>query len=449
MEKATIPHTRLSTYSLRELISDEDYTIVNLTDEQTEFNLGGLERMRQVLDMSDAPFVYSDYIDNGTLHRLIPFQQGALRDDFDFGKVVMIRTRCMREILDNTNNEYEAAGWYSLRLGLTRMGMPVYCPEPLYSTKKMATDIDNETAHFAYVDPKNRESQLEMEHAVTDHLIKIGGYVPSSIRNKVNVSDGNFPVEASVIIPVRNRERTISDAVHSALNQQTDFDYNIIVVDNRSTDATSEILAKIAACTPRLHIIDTSSLPYPYIGIGGCWNLALQSEHCGRFAIQLDSDDLYSSPFTLQKIVDKFHSEQCAMVIGSYTLTDFNRNILPPGLIDHAEWTDDNGTNNALRINGLGAPRAFYTPIARNIGFPDTCYGEDYAMGLALSRQYHIGRIYESLYLCRRWEDNTDHALSPDRINQNNYYKDYIRTLELKTRIEWLKKTRWTQYGTI
>ncbi|WP_280121074.1 glycosyltransferase family 2 protein [Duncaniella muricolitica] len=442
MEKANTPHSRLSTYSLRKIISDDKYTLVNLTDELIEFNLGGYDRMRQILDMSDSPFAYSDYIDNGALHRLIPFQAGALRDDFDFGKVVMIRTRCMREILDNTDKEYEAAGWYSLRLGLTRMGMPAYCPEPLYSTSRKATDIDGEAAHFAYVDPKNRESQIELEQAVTDHLIKIGGYIPPFRRNKINVSEGTFPVEASVIIPVRNRERTISDAVHSALGQQTDFDFNIIVVDNRSSDATSEILTEIASGSPRLHIIDTSSLPYPYIGIGGCWNLALQSEHCGRFAVQLDSDDLYISPKTLQKVVDKFLSEQCAMVIGSYTLTDFNRNILPPGLIDHAEWTDENGANNALRINGLGAPRAFYTPIARNIEFPDTCYGEDYAMGLAISRQYHIGRIYESLYLCRRWEDNTDHSLSRDRINQNNYYKDSIRTLELKTRIEWLKKTR-------
>lgn len=293
MEKANIPHSRLSTYSLREIISDDEYTLVNLTDELIEFNLGGYDRMRQILDMSGSPFAYSDYIDNGALHRLIPFQAGALRDDFDFGKVVMIRTRCMREILDNTDKEYEAAGWYSLRLGLTRMGMPAYCPEPLYSISRKATaDIDSEAAHFAYVDPKNRESQIEMEQAVTDHLIKIGGYIPPFRRNKINVSEGTFPVEASVIIPVRNRERTISDAVHSALGQQTDFDFNIIVVDNRSSDATSEILTEIASVSPRLHIIDTSSLPYPYIGIGGCWNLALQSEHCGRFAVQLDSDDL-------------------------------------------------------------------------------------------------------------------------------------------------------------
>ena len=275
MEKANIPHSRLSTYSLRKIISDDEYTLVNLTDELIEFNLGGYDRMRQILDMSGSPFAYSDYIDNGALHRLIPFQAGALRDDFDFGKVVMIRTRCMREILDNTDKEYEAAGWYSLRLGLTRMGMPVYCPEPLYSiSRKATTDIDGEAAHFAYVDPKNRESQIEMEQAVTDHLIKIGGYIPPFRRNKINVSEGTFPVEASVIIPVRNRERTISDAVHSALGQQTDFDFNIIVVNNRSSDATSEILTEIAAGSPRLHIIDTSSLPYPASEGAGIWHFS-------------------------------------------------------------------------------------------------------------------------------------------------------------------------------
>ena len=439
MEKDSIHHSRLSTYTLRSLLSDDEFTIINLTGEHIEFNLGGFERMKQVLDMSGAPFVYSDYIRDGILQRLIPLQEGSLRDDFDFGKIVMIRTALMRKVLEETGHSYEAAGWYSLRLGLSRIALPAYCPEPLYSISTQVTSDNGEEMQFAYVDPKNRASQLEMEQAASEHLRKIGAYVPLRLRTKVNVSEGSFPVEASIIIPVRNRERTIADAVRSALGQHTDFDFNIIVVDNRSDDATSRILSEICNETSRLHVIDTSTLTFPYIGIGGCWDIALNSEHCGRFAVQFDSDDIYSSPDTLQKIVDKFHTEQCAMVIGSYTLTDFNRNILPPGLIDHAEWTDENGTNNALRINGLGAPRAFYTPVARNIGFPDVCYGEDYAMGLAISRRYHIGRIYESLYLCRRWEDNTDHSLSPERVNHNNYYKDFIRTLELDARKEWLK----------
>ena len=442
MEKETARHSRLSTHSLRHMVSDERYTLINLTGEHIEFNLGGTDRLRQVLDMSGAPFAYCDYIEDGELRRLIPWQEGALRDDFDFGKMVMVRTDCMRQVLAETTTDYEAAGWYSLRLGLTRSGLPAYCPEPLYSVCKEEACEEGEAAHFAYVDPKNRASQLEMEQAATEHLIKIGAYVSPGLRSKLDVTAGTFPVEASVIIPVRNRERTIADAVNSALGQVTDFDFNVIVVDNRSNDSTPDILSRMRAESPALHVIDTSELPYKYIGIGGGWNLALQSDRCGRFAVQLDSDDVYSSPDTLQKIVDKFRAEQCAMVIGSYTLTDFNRNILPPGLIDHAEWTDDNGTNNALRINGLGAPRAFFTPIARSIGFPDVCYGEDYAMGLAISRNHHIGRIYESLYLCRRWEDNTDHALSRDRINQNNYYKDSIRTLELKARKEWLKTAK-------
>lgn len=441
MEKEITKHSRLSTHSLRHLVTDDEYTLVNLTGEHIEFNLGGLDRLKQTLDMSGAPFAYSDYLEKGLLHRLIPLQDGALRDDFDFGKIVMIRTSSMKKVLAETANDYEAAGWYSLRLGLMRIGLPTYCPEPLYNVQKEDA-TDGEAAQFAYVDPKNRESQLEMERAVTEHLTKIGAFIAPEHRSKVNIAEGDFPVEASVVIPVRNRERTIADAVNSALSQQTDFGFNVIVVDNRSDDATSEILAELCAKSTRLHVINTSTFPHSYIGIGGCWNIALNSEHCGRFAVQLDSDDLYSSPDTLQKIVDKFRSEQCAMVIGSYTLTDFNRNILPPGLIDHAEWTDSNGTNNALRINGLGAPRAFFTPVARNIGFPDVCYGEDYAMGLAISRRYHIGRIYQSLYLCRRWEDNTDHALSPDRINQNNHYKDFIRTLELKARKEWLKNMK-------
>ncbi|MDE6377670.1 MAG: glycosyltransferase family 2 protein, partial [Duncaniella sp.] len=237
-------------------------------------------------------------------------------------------------------------------------------------------------------------------------------------------------------IPVRNRRRTIADAVKSALSQITDFPFNVIVVDNRSTDGTSEILHDLAATDSRLTVIDTSRLSSPVApGIGGCWNIALDSPACGRFAVQLDSDDLYSRPDTLQLIVDRFRADNCAMVIGSYTLTDFQGNILPPGLIDHAEWTDANGPNNALRINGLGAPRAFYSPVARAIQFPDVCYGEDYAMALAISRDYTISRIYESLYLCRRWEDNTDHALSPERINANNTYKDTLRTIELRARM--------------
>ncbi len=433
MEKSSKKHSRLSTQALKNLTAHDGYILINLTDESTAFCYRGRERMRQALEMSEAPFVYSDYIEDGELRRVNPWQEGSLRDDFDFGKMVMVRASDMVKALAESMHEYDAAGWYDLWLRLTCIGAPTYCPEPLYYVEK-GGNVNSEEAHFAYVDPRNRTSQLEMERAATDHLKRIGAYISPSDRKSIDVSEGVFPVEASVIIPVRNRRRTIADAVNSALGQIADFPYNVIVVDNRSDDGTAEILADMAKSNSKLHVIGTVDMPYPSIGIGGCWNIAINSEYCGRFAVQLDSDDLYSSPDTLQKIVGKFRAENCAMVIGSYTLTDFGRNILPPGLIDHAEWTDENGANNALRINGLGAPRAFYAPIARSIGFPDVCYGEDYAMGLAISRQYHIGRIYESLYLCRRWEDNTDHALSRDRINRNNYYKDSIRTLELKAR---------------
>lgn len=434
MEKVDSSHPLLSSEMMLSLAeTDEEFVLIPLTYDSIEFNHRGRERMKQILESTGAPFVYSDYHEAGLLQKLIPYQPGALRDDFDFGKIVMVRADRIREVLKDSNVHYRAAGWYDLRLRLTRDGLPAYCPEPLYCSTGKTAEYD-EQQYFAYVDPRNRESQIEMEKAVTEHLSAIGAKVSPYSRKEIDVSEGEFPVEASVIIPVRNRCRTIGEAVESALSQKTDFKYNVIVVDNRSNDGTSDILKKLSDKNPRLKVIDTASLPYGSIGIGGCWNIAVEDADCGRFAIQLDSDDVYSSPATLQKIVDKFRHENCAMVIGSYTLTDFDRNLLPPGLIDHAEWTDENGANNAMRINGLGAPRAFYTPVARMIGFPDVCYGEDYAMGLAISREYHIGRIYESLYLCRRWEDNTDHALSRERINANNYYKDSIRTMELTRR---------------
>lgn len=435
MGKDNNRHSLLSTHTMCRLAeSQDDYIIIPLAECRYTFNDNGLERMRRTLEMSGASFVYSDYIENGEIQRLIPWQDGSLRDDFDFGKIVMVRSADLKKAVSGMDEEYEAAGWYDLRLRLTRDKAPTYCPEPLYTIEKFDPESGSEENQFAYVDPRNRSSQIEMERAATKHLKAIKAYVSPKDKISVDVSQGAFPVEASVIIPVRNRHLTIADAVESALSQVTDFPFNIIVVDNRSDDGTSEILYGLEKRDPRVRVINTSGLPYSYIGIGGCWNIAVNSEYCGRFAIQLDSDDLYSGRDTVQKIVEKFHSEGCAMVIGSYTLTDFECNILPPGLIDHSEWTAENGANNALRINGLGAPRAFFTPVARALGFPDVCYGEDYAMGLAISRRYLIGRIYESLYLCRRWHDNTDHALSREKVNQNNYYKDYIRTLELKER---------------
>lgn len=436
-------HSRLSTAAMRDIAKNakDDYVVISLSGRSLQWMPGGLARACQVLKMTGAPFVYSDFIDTGVnsdVHapatmQTIPYQEGSVRDDFDFGHCVVASTQMVMAVIGSCD-DYEAAGWYDMRLRLVEaFGMPVHIPESLYYIGGTLENSDSESQHFAYVNPRNRASQIEMERAATRYLASVGATVDHTRALKINARSTG-PLEASVIIPVRNRELTIGDAVKSALSQVTEFPYNVIVVENRSTDRTADILASIAARDSRLHIISTASLPMPAPSIGGCWNIALHSPVCGRYAVQLDSDDLYSDQYTLQKIVDKFNLEGCAMVIGSYTLTDFDGNVLPPGLIDHAEWTDTNGPNNALRINGLGAPRAFVTAVAREIGFPDVSYGEDYAMGLAISRRYRIGRIYESLYLCRRWEDNTDHALTPERINRNNFYKDTLRTLELRAR---------------
>lgn len=414
---------------------------INLSDDAVTFMPGGEHRLTQVLRETGAAMVYSDYLtatgceSSPVPHRLIDCQFGSIRDDFDFGKTVVVDPDMLREATAEMTDDFEAAGWYDLRLRLSRKGPIVHIPEPLYvAAPKSLTPGEEGEEQFSYVDPRNRSSQIEMEKAATAHLKALGALItPDRIRRQ-DLDEGTFPVEASVIIPVRNRHRTIADAVRSALAQQTSFDFNVIVVDNRSTDGTAEILAGIAAGDARLKIINTEPEPAPAPGIGGCWNLGINSPDCGRFAVQLDSDDIYSRPDTLEMIVRKFRETGAAMVIGSYTLTDFNGLTLPPGLIDHAEWTDENGPNNALRINGLGAPRAFFTPVAREIGFPDVSYGEDYSMGLAVSRRYPIGRIYESLYSCRRWEGNSDHALSEDRVNANNFYKDRVRTLELLSR---------------
>lgn len=417
----------LSTEKLREtaLSAEGEYVILPLSGIATEWHPGAMHRMRQVARMTGAPFVYCDYIAEGEgAHPLIDCQLGSVRSDFDFGHLVIVPVGLLRSTVAAMDKEYKTAGWYDLRLRLMEQGTPFHLRENLYTARRSEGE-----SQFAYVDPRNRESQLEMEDAFTAHLRRIGAYIAPG--RTVDVSAGDFPVEASVIIPVRNRERTIADAVRSALRQSAPFDFNVIVVNNHSTDRTGEILAGLQEGESHLKVIVPESRE---LGIGGCWNEALASPDCGRFAVQLDSDDIYSGTDTLVRIVDKFRSEGCAMVIGSYTLTDINANPIPPGIIDHREWTDTNGQNNALRINGLGAPRAFYTSIAREIGFPDTCYGEDYAMGLAISRSYRIGRIYDSLYLCRRWEDNTDHALSLDKINRNNSYKDSLRTAEILTR---------------
>lgn len=394
-----------------------------------------LPRMARIAADSGAAMVYSDYrvtTLSGETKQVptIDCFKGSLRDDFDFGPLVMIDTRRLREACDTIDADYRYAGMYAVRLALSRLAGIVHIPETLYTAVETDTRTSGEK-QFDYVDPRNRARQLEMEDACTVHLKKIGAYLEPHFK-EADYS-GDFPVEASVIIPVRNRVSTIADAVESALSQTADFKYNVIVIDNHSTDGTTGVLRGLADKYDNLKVIIPA---FSDLGIGGCWNEGINSAHCGRFAVQLDSDDLYKNTDTLQRIVDTFRKENCGMVIGSYELTDFNLNPLPPGLIDHREWTDDNGRNNALRINGLGAPRAFVTNLLREIRVPNTSYGEDYALGLAISRDYRIGRIYDSLYLCRRWEGNSDSNLDIARVNANNLYKDRLRTWEVEARID-------------
>jgi len=376
-----------------------------------------------------APMAYSDYIRDGLKLELIDRQEGALRDDFEFGPLIAVNTAMLPTILPELIPGLKAAGLYNLILALSRKGNILHVADPLYHFDTKLRN--NATAgQFEYVDPRNRASQIEMERVVTDHLTRLGALISPAYYSEPDYS-GDFPVEASVIIPVRNRVSTVASAIKSALEQQCDFPFNVIVVDNYSTDGTTDILKRLSAENNRIiHIIPTEEGH----GIGGCWNIAVNSRECGRFAVQLDSDDLYSTPATLQIIVDSFRREKAAMIIGSYTLTDFNLNPIPPGVIDHREWTDSNGPNNALRINGFGAPRAFLTKVIREIGFPDVSYGEDYAAALAISRRYRIARIFDSIYLCRRWEGNSDASLNHERINANNRYKDSVRTTELNAR---------------
>lgn len=417
----------------------EDFIMLNISGKDITLSQEAVTKMITAAQAGHVGMVYSDHFKtiNGksTAAPLIDIQKGSLRDDFDFGALVLITRPAMDIYLQKVDEEYSIAGFYQLRLIISEYFSIVHITEPLYTVQETDLRVSGQK-QFDYVNPRNRQSQIEMEAVCTSHLKRIGGYLSPGKYKKINLYKDSFSVEASVIIPVRNRERTIADAVKSALSQKTDFKYNIIIVDNHSTDNTTTILKDLSTDERVIHIIPDST----DLGIGGCWNLAVNDERCGRFAIQLDSDDLYSDADTLQKIVDKFRTEQCAMVIGTYSMCNFALETIPPGVIDHKEWTEENGPNNALRINGLGAPRAFFTPVIREIGFPNVSYGEDYAVGIAIAGEYQIGRIYDVLYFCRRWEGNSDAALSPERVNENNLYKDTLRTQELEKRIERNKK---------
>ena len=411
-----------------------DYTLLYTHAGELSIGYRAIERMMRTATESQADWVYSHRhaVKRGeTL--AVPtneYQEGSVRDDFDFGPLVLIRTETIRQFLATTPEAMQHAALYQLRLYISRKGRLVHINEYLYTEHEQDTRTSGEK-QFDYVDPRNRQIQIEMERACTTHLKEIGAYVDHRTLQTIDTTAGDFAYEATVIIPVKNRARTIGDAVQSVLSQKTDFPFNLIVVDNYSTDGTTELLEKQATTNGQLSIIIPERTD---LGIGGCWDLAIRHPQCGRYAVQLDSDDLYSDPHTLQHIVDTFRSERCAMVVGSYRLCNFNLETLPPGVIDHREWTEENGMNNALRINGLGAPRAFYTPVIREIGFPNVSYGEDYAVGIAISRQYRLGRIYEPIYLCRRWEGNSDAALSPERVAAHNHYKDSLRTQEIRAR---------------
>jgi len=427
-----------STEALRRIAESVSrrYFILYTKPYPLEMGMFAAERMMAVADDTYADMVYADHYELITdaegnevrrKHPLIECQKGALRNDFDFGSVLLFRTSSFRRAVEQMTADRRWGALYDLRL---RMNKIVHINEYLYT--EVETDLRKSgEKQFDYVDPRNREVQIEMEEICTEHLKRIGAWLPPVFRD-VSVQNDSFPVTATVVIPVFNRIRTVKDAVESALSQKCDFPFNVIVVDNHSTDGTTELLADMAAKDDRLvHVV-----PERYdLGIGGCWNMAVHHEKCGEFAVQLDSDDVYSGPDTLTKVVSAFREQNCAMVVGTYQMTDFSMNPIPPGIIDHREWTEENGRNNALRINGLGAPRAFWTPLLRKINLPNTSYGEDYALGLRISREYRIGRIYDVLYCCRRWEGNSDAALEIEKVNANNLYKDRIRTWELEARI--------------
>lgn len=414
---------------------EAEYAMLYLSESLINMGLFAEERFLQIADDSRASMVYADYYEESEdalqPHPLIEYQEGSLRDDFAFGPVLLVRVSAWREALLSLKTEYEFAGLYALRLTLSRIAPIVHIDEYLYSVKEIDTRASGEKI-FDYVNPRNRQVQIEMEKACTEHLKVIGAYL-SPVFKEIDWSkdSASFAVEASVIIPVRNRVRTIRDAIKSVLAQKTNFNFNLIVIDNHSTDGTTEAIGEFASDSRLVHIIPERK----DLGIGGCWNTGVHHPSCGKFAVQLDSDDVYSSENTLQKVVDTFYEQQCAMVVGTYRMTNFAMEEIPPGVIDHKEWTLENGRNNALRINGLGAPRAFYTPLLRTINLPNTSYGEDYALGLRISREYRIGRIYDVIYLCRRWEDNSDASLSVEKMNRYNFYKDKLRTIELRARL--------------
>ncbi|VBB47577.1 Glycosyltransferase group 2 family protein [uncultured Paludibacter sp.] len=429
-----------STDAIRKIAekTDADYTLIYTKTTTLQWVNYSVERMVAIADDANAAMAYADHFKeaNGVREEapVIDYQFGSLRDDFDFGSVLLYRTSVLKDAVKRMDVEYDFAAQYDLRLKVSQKGDLVHINEYLYY------EVENDTRKtgeklFDYVDPKNRAVQIEMEQACTQHLKDIGGYLEPNFKH-IEFTEDNFEFEASVIIPCKNRVKTIGDAIQSALNQKTNVPYNVIVVDDNSEDGTVDVIKKYLNDPKLVYIAQDKS----YHAIGGNWNAAFHHPKCGKFALQLDSDDLYADENTVQKFVDAFYEQNCAMVVGTYKLTNFDLEMIPPGVIDHKEWTPDNGRNNALRINGLGAPRGFYVPMLRQINFPTTKYGEDYAVGLRVSREYQIGRIYDVIYNCRRWDDNSDASLDIVKMNGHNLYKDRIRTWELQARVAMNKK---------
>jgi len=419
--------------------SDSQFSLIYTKESTLVLGLFALERMVKLASDANAAMVYADHfqIIDGVKKPspVVTYQMGSLRDDFNFGSVLFYNSQALKDAASQMNVKYQFAGLYDLRLKVTQKGELVHINEYLYTEVEQDTRKSGEKI-FDYVDPKNRAVQIEMEAACTEHLKVIGGYLEPKFE-KIEFNMGNFEFEASVIIPVYNRIKTIEDAVKSVLMQKTSFKFNLIIVDNHSTDGTYEAIEKFSSDERLIHVVPART----DLGIGGCWNMGVHHPKCGKFAIQLDSDDVYSDENTVQKIVDAFYEQNCAMVVGTYMMTNFKMEMIAPGIIDHKEWTPDNGRNNALRINGLGAPRAFYTPVLRDVKVPNTSYGEDYALGLNISRNFQIGRVYDVLYHCRRWDENSDASLDIVKMNGHNTYKDRIRTWELMARIALNKKS--------
>ena len=446
-----LPGRVCSTDAIREIAAKADtkFTMICLKP-HIEWVYLGQERMVQVMEMTDATMVYADHFakmgESIVEAPVIDYQIGALRDDFDFGSVLLWNTEKLKALVAQMDTNYEFAGLYDLRLRASHAislqpSAISHIPEYLYYEIEEDTRKSGEKL-FDYVDPRNRQVQIEMEACVTAHLKRIGAYLKPGKYKSLPKADDTYPVTASVIIPCKNRVRTIADAIHSALSQKVreGYSFNVIVVDDNSTDGTAEAIQSIKD-NKLIYIAQDKT----WHAIGGNWNVAIHDPRCGKYAIQLDSDDTYFDETTVQKFIDAFAglepeqanhaAPQYGMVIGTYQLTNMAGEVLPPGIIDHREWTEENGRNNALRINGLGAPRGFYVPLLRTINYPTTKYGEDYAVGLRISREWRIGRIYDVVYNCRRWEDNSDANCNIVAMNRNNWYKDCLRTWELLSRL--------------